>query len=69
MIKLIRKGKGKSMKVEKEYRFKDVDNTMMSESEMGIYKLNNGKRVCFLDELLTYLLLKKYKKKNEDGKS
>lgn len=57
------------MKVEKECGFKDVDNITMSESEMGIYKLNNGKRVCFLDEFLTYLLLKKYKKKNEDGKS
>lgn len=57
------------MKVEKECGFKDVDNITMSESEIGIYKLNNGKRVCFLDELLTYLLLKKYKKKNEDGKS
>lgn len=36
----------------------------ISESEMGIYKLSNGKRVCFLDEFLLYLLLKKDKKKN-----
>lgn len=57
------------MKGTKECGYKDVDNVTISESEMGIYKLSNGKRVCFLDELLLYLLLKKYKKKNEDEKS
>ncbi len=48
---------------------KDADSVTMSESEMGIYKLSNGKRVCFLDELLLYLLLNKDKKKNEHRKS
>jgi hypothetical protein len=50
------------MKDAKECGSKDVDDVTMSESEMGIYKLSNGKCVCFLDELLLYLLLKKYKK-------
>lgn len=50
------------MKDAKECGFKDVDSVTISESEMGIYKLSNGKRVCFLDELLLYLLLKKDKK-------
>lgn len=61
---MIKKGKDKSMKDAKECGFKDVDSITMSESEMGIYKLSNGKRVCFLDEFLLYLLLKKDKKKN-----
>ena len=55
------------MKDAKECGSKDVDSVTISESEMGIYKLSNGKRVCFLDELLLYLLLKKYKKKNEES--
>ena len=50
------------MKDAKECEFNDVDSVNISESEMGIYKLSNGKRVCFLDELLLYLLLKKDKK-------
>lgn len=50
------------MKDAKECGSKDVDSVTTSESEMGIYKLSNGKRVCFLDELLLYLLLKKDKK-------
>ena len=57
------------MKDTKECGFKDANSVTMSESEMGIYKLINGKRVCFLDELLLYLLLKKDKKKNKDEKS
>ena len=57
------------MKDAKECGFKDVDSVTISESEMGIYKLSNGKRVCFLDKLLLYLLLKKDKKNNEYGKS
>ena len=57
------------MKDVKECGFKDVDSVKISESEMGIYKLSNGKRICFLDELLLYLLLKKDKKNNEYGKS
>ena len=55
------------MKGAKECEFNDVDSVTTSESEMGIYKLSNGKRVCFLDELLLYLLLKKDKKKNEES--